>query len=517
MRVSLQGRFSWLLGSCGLVLATNGGCLEAPHLELRNTGGHPGAGYAGLAGAGAQGGTNAGAGSGGTDEVGAGTGGQHPHQGGTGGGTAAGGTGAGGSTAGEAGADAGAGNGAGGTGGGSNNGGDSGENAGGVSGDAGADNQAGAPPSVGGAGGLAATGGISGSGGSGGVNQAGTSAGGFAGNGDVEEPFTGPCPTSVMNGWVTVADLGFDPAANTTTPTEVVVTDATALENYATSPDPYVIRISGTIALPVLDVTSNKTIMGDDSNATLEGGIRLQGTSTDPADMISNVVIKNLHIDATTANTSATANEQDGILISYGHHVWIDHVDVWDAPGDNLAVSNGSDYITVSWSKFRFVNGARRTGARIGHSDTNATEDSGRLKVSFHHNWWTDSLDQRMPRVRFGQVHVFNNYYSNRNTSYPDNTYCIAAAYESELLVENNFFDESYNPHVFFSFVNGVSSYSEPTAQMVANGNTYVGVSDLDGGKQSGQGPAFVPPYTVTLEPADDVLRNTIRHCAGVN
>ena len=83
-----------------------------------------------------------------------------------------------------------------------------------------------------------------------------------------------------------------------------------------------------------------------------------------------------------------------------------------------------------------------------------------------------------MPRVRFGQVHVHNDYVSNRNTLYPDNTYCIAAGYEAELLVENNFFDEA---------------------------------------KLSGQGPAFVPPYTATLEPADDVLRNTIRHCAGVH
>jgi hypothetical protein len=28
-------------------------------------------------------------------------------------------------------------------------------------------------------------------------------------------------------------------------------------------------------------------------------------------------------------------------------------------------------------------------------------------------------------------------------------------------------------------------------------------------------GEAFTPPYPFTLEPADAVLRNTIRHCAG--
>ena len=64
--------------------------------------------------------------------------------------------------------------------------------------------------------------------------------------------------------------------------------------------------------------------------------------------------------------------------------------------------------------------------------------------------------------------------------------------------------------------MNNAASFTEPTAEMVATGNTYMGASDLEGGKLSGQGEAFVPPYAFTLEPADGVLRNTVRHCAGV-
>lgn len=37
--------------------------------------------------------------------------------------------------------------------------------------------------------------------------------------------------------------------------------------------------------------------------------------------------------------------------------------------------------------------------------------DIGRLRVSFHSNVWLGSL-QRSPRLRFGQAHVFNNYYN---------------------------------------------------------------------------------------------------------
>lgn len=107
---------------------------------------------------------------------------------------------------------------------------------------------------------------------------------------------------------------------------------------------------------------------------------------------------------------------------------------------------------------------------------------------------WADSIDQRRPRVRFGDVHVFNEYYSNRDTGWPNNTYCIAAGYEARILVENDFFDEANNPHVYFSFWNGVAVFTEPTAEIVATGNTYIGDADLSGGKLSGQGPAFVPP-----------------------
>src|SRR5262249_9583139 len=113
-------------------------------------------------------------------------------------------------------------------------------------------------------------------------------------------------------------------------------------------------------------------------------------------------------------------------------------------------------------------------------------------------------------------VHVFNDYYSNRSAAFPNNTYCIAAGYEARILVENDFFDESNNPHVFFSFSNGVAVFTEPSAEIVATGNTYIGDADLSAGKLSGQGPAFVPPYAYTLEAADSVLRNTVRHCAGV-
>src|SRR6185369_6022231 len=42
-----------------------------------------------------------------------------------------------------------------------------------------------------------------------------------------------------------------------------------------------------------------------------------------------------------------------------------------------------------------------------GADATTAAHDLGYLNVTFHHNWYV-SVDQRMPRMRFGNAHVFN-------------------------------------------------------------------------------------------------------------
>jgi pectate lyase len=337
------------------------------------------------------------------------------------------------------------------------------------------------------------------------------------------------CAASQQVGWSTVNGLGFTgPATGGSGGPEVAVSNATDLEAYATDPNPRVILVSGVIDIPVLDVTSNKTIRGVGSSSGIKGGIRIAGTSSAQADMLSNIVIQNLWILASTSTTGGTTVvDNDGISIAYAHHVWIDHVSVLDSPGDEMAVTLGSDYVTISWSSFDFtLANARGTATLIGHADTDGPTDTGRLHVSLHHNWWGHAVSQRMPRVRFGQVHIFDNYYSARN-----DLCCVAAALDSSVLVQNNYFDGSLNPHVFFSFngLTSTSSFSEPTAQMVVvddqgddasadggvNENTYIGGSALDGGMQAGQGPAFAPPYPVTLEPADGTLVEKIQLCAG--
>jgi pectate lyase len=72
----------------------------------------------------------------------------------------------------------------------------------------------------------------------------------------------------------------------------------------------------------------------------------------------------------------------------------------------------------------------------IGSSDT-APADVGKLRVTLHHNLW-DGLGQRAPRVRFGQVHVYNNLYRIRKVE--NYGYSWGVGIDSHLYAESNFF-----------------------------------------------------------------------------
>src|SRR5215471_18874704 len=110
---------------------------------------------------------------------------------------------------------------------------------------------------------------------------------------------------------------------------------------------------------------------------------------------------------------------------------------------DHLDITDGADDITISWIKFH--SSTRRTdpvagasGQRfcnlIGAADT-VTSDAGHLNVTFHHDWWADNVNQRMPRVRFGKVQVFNSLYTASG-----DTACIEVGVSCNIRSENNVF-----------------------------------------------------------------------------
>lgn len=242
----------------------------------------------------------------------------------------------------------------------------------------------------------------------------------------------------------------------------------------------------------------DKTIIGVGTNSGLAGyGFRVSGT---------NIIIANLTFSATNSNA-------DGITVDdsshgIGRNFWVDHCTFYDCRDGSVDVTKGADYVTVSWCKFYYA--PVPTGV-VQHQFVNliASSDSdnpnGVYHVTFHHNWYSEYCRERMPSVRFGRVHVFNNYYDCF-----DNNYCVRTRLDSEVLVENNYFLGVQNP--WERFVTGTPGNFPgklKAAGNITNNCTFVngwvsGAIVIPGNDTLGS-ELNPPPYAYALTPTTDV------------
>jgi pectate lyase len=229
------------------------------------------------------------------------------------------------------------------------------------------------------------------------------------------------------------------------------------------------------------DVTSDKTIVGVGSNSGFTGfglniGLPIDDDITSPpANAVHNVILRNLRF----ANSG-----DDGINVQmFSHHIWIDHNDL-STPNDGaLDIKRGSSYVTVSWNHSHDSD----KNMLLGRDDGDSAQDTGRLKVTYHHNWF-DATNQRNPRVRFGNpVHVYNNYYNDNGN------YGVAATIGSGVLVEGNYFENVDDPY-------HLAEGDSPGGSLVARNNCLVNT----GAGQTGGSVASIP-YSYTLTAACDV------------
>jgi pectate lyase len=286
-------------------------------------------------------------------------------------------------------------------------------------------------------------------------------------------------------GWATQPGLGTATTIGGAVGAVVTARTANELIAYASSPEPLVIRICGMLRAPTVRVTSHKTLLGVGSSSGIEGGVLVGGES----DYVRNVVIKNLRI-----NGASSAVVREAVRLERAHHVWLDHLELFDTSGEaELDIVSGSDLVTVSWSKFHFTpdtpDSEHRFGCRIGdHNEPDAiarAEDTGHLNVTLHHDWFAEDVRQRAPRVRFGNVHLFNNYYSIGTRA---NDWSIWASTESRVLLENNYFQGVENPH----------ELNTVDAQLLSRNNIYDGAT----GSMQSTGSAFTPPYVYAPDTA---------------
>lgn len=301
--------------------------------------------------------------------------------------------------------------------------------------------------------------------------------------------------TDVINldnlyGWADVNGEGIDTTSGGGYVDPIVVSDRGTLQALAWGNEPRVIVVDGSInVFGYLYVGSNKTIVGIDENATIIGEISIMDQC--------NVIISNLNIQGAWPVTMP----EDGVNVERSHHVWLDHLNIWDAKDGNIDIKTGSDYITVSWCKFWYTDSSHDhrlsclIGSGTGHDDT----DMGKLNVTYHHCWFADKVSQRQPRLLYGKGHIYNNYYTSKEANY-----CIGVGAYAAALIENNYFDDVNNPHQFYETGTYPSS-------IVADGNEY---TNSTGRKETGhvlgstsiRVPYFDnPPYEYYLDDAEDI------------
>lgn len=224
-------------------------------------------------------------------------------------------------------------------------------------------------------------------------------------------------------------------------------------------------------------VGSNTTLVGLGQDARLLGAnLFVQN--------VDNVIVRNITFEnafdcfpAWTPTDGPTGNWNsnfDNISLRGATHVWVDHDTFTD--GDHpdrlnptffgrefqihdgeLDITNGSDLVTVSWNDF-----AEHDKTMLIGSTDNPTLDLGKLRVTLHHNRF-DNILQRAPRVRFGQVHVYDNLYV-----IPDArtyVYSWGVGVQSHTFAQNNFFQTvaGIDPGSFVTVFGGTALHATGT------------------------------------------------------
>jgi pectate lyase len=257
----------------------------------------------------------------------------------------------------------------------------------------------------------------------------------------------------------------------------MTVTSLSAFNTAAGGTTARVIMVNGKFSGTAI-IGSNKTILGM-CGAEIDGHIQMSGSS--------NVIIRNLKVvGLNCTDNSDCQNGADAISVeSQADHLWFDHMDVSNGSDGNLDITQASDFVTVSWTKFSYTGraGGHQFSNLIG-ADDGDTGDSGHLRVTWHHNWWANGVQDRMPRVRFGQVHVVNGLYTATG-----NDACVGVGVNANILLENNVFMSVQDPIE--------TSHASAASIIVSRGNIFQMVV----GGFLGMGTAvFTPPYTYRVD-----------------
>ena len=285
----------------------------------------------------------------------------------------------------------------------------------------------------------------------------------------------------------------------------VTVTTLSDLQSALSGTDQKTIVVSGTITFTgrvVIEGVQNKSIYGMPDatlvNPTHTATVNNTGILT--LKNCSNIIIRNLTFKGAGAYD---VDGNDNLTLQACTNIWIDHCDFQDGVDGNLDCNNGSDNICVSWCRFRYLidpwsggsggSNDHRFSDLWGGGDS-ASGDEGKLNTTFVNCWWDEGCKQRMPRIRFGKVHILNCLYSSTSADY-----CVGGGYKSNVYIEKCAFTSSQaqsNPWMNFATSGIYTDYNY----------TLTGCTGADDAQaRSGSNDYFVPSYDYNSYASDQV------------
>lgn len=270
----------------------------------------------------------------------------------------------------------------------------------------------------------------------------------------------------------------------------VTVSDLDSFTEAAESEEPLTIIVSGAIeGSAKIRVGSDKTIFGEAGSSFTGVGLYVN--------KVSNVILRNLKI------AKVDADNGDAVGIQESTNVWVDHLDISgdlnvgkDDYDGLLDITHAADYVTVSNTYLH----DHWKASLVGHSDSNGDEDTGHLTVTYANNYWYN-INSRAPSVRYGQVHIVNNYFDSILST------GINARQGAQILVQSTAFANSADEAITFQD-------SDTTG--------YVVVDDVDLGGSSNTVPegTFTPdslPYDAIEALGSSAVASTVPDQAGQN
>ncbi|GMH01342.1 hypothetical protein Nepgr_003181 [Nepenthes gracilis] len=187
------------------------------------------------------------------------------------------------------------------------------------------------------------------------------------------------------------------------------------LRHAVIQPEPLWIIFKGPMVIKLneeLIMTSHKTIDGRGAQVHITGGAGFT------LQFVSNIIIHGIYIhdiqqgsgglirDSVDHYGFRTMSDGDGISLFGATNVWLDHLSMRNCHDGLIDAIQGSTAITISNCHFTKHNEVMLFGA----SDSYPKDSIMQITVAFNH--FGQGLVQRMPRCRYGFVHVVNNDYT---------------------------------------------------------------------------------------------------------